>query len=100
MGEEEVGADGGAEAGQLVGGFGVVGRFPVAVGVVVGWGEGFGGDGGPARHVVVVGEALVVGAGGPECGGGLAVGGGGVEGEVGGVGEGGAWGGCGGGVGG
>lgn len=99
VGEEEVGADGGAEAGELVGGFGVVGGLPVAV-LVVGWGEGFGGDGGPARHVVVVWEALVVGARGAECRGRLAVGGGGVEGEVGGVGEGGARGGGGGGVGG
>ena len=31
VGEEEVGADGGAEAGDLRGGFGVVGGFPVRV---------------------------------------------------------------------
>lgn len=99
VGEEEVGADGSAQAGELVFGFLVMGRFPVAV-LVVGWGEGFGGDGGSARHVVVVWEALVVWARWAERRGRLAVGGGGIEGEVGGVGEGGARGSCGGGVGG
>ncbi len=62
MGEEEVGADGSSEAGELVFGFGVIGRFPIAI-LVVGRREGFSGNRSPARHVVVVGEALIFWAG-------------------------------------
>ncbi len=50
--EEEVLVHAGTQAGELVGGFGVQRGFPVGV-LVGGWGEGFGGDGGPAVHVVV-----------------------------------------------
>ena len=82
VGEEEVGGDGVAEAGELVGGFGVEGGFPVCVGGVGGGREGFGGDGGAAGEVVVLGQGRVVrvdegGAEGGGGGSGVVVGGGG-----------------------
>lgn len=58
MAEEEVLADGGTQAGELVGGLGMERRFPIAV-FVVGGGEGFGGDGGAAVHVVVGGHEVI-----------------------------------------
>lgn len=82
VGEEKVGTDRGTQAGQLVLGLLMIRRFPIAV-LVVGRGEGFGGNGSPARHVVVVWEALIVGARWAECRGRWGVGGGeGIEGEV------------------
>jgi len=80
--EEEVFGDGGTESGELVGGLLVVGWLPVAVSMR-GWSQRFGGDGGPARHVVVVWETLLFGTWGAEGRRGPRIGGGGAETEIG-----------------
>ena len=61
MTEEEVLGYGGAKTVELVVGFLVEGRFPVGI-LVCTWGQRFCGDGRSAGHVVVVWEALVIGA--------------------------------------
>ena len=62
MAEEEVLGYGGAKTVKLVVGLFVEGRFPVGI-LVCARSQRFCGDGGSAGHIVVVWEALVVGAG-------------------------------------